>query len=1541
MSNTQEPIPEPQGTFAPDDLPLQPDPDLVVPMDSLSYVAQEDWDINTAFPNFKHTYEEMSAYVRRERQAKVDEYNALMTRVHNVEMSLAFVPPEAARDLMAIIQEHRNQAQTLQDDITAKDEQLGPHKEEMKNNLIRWSSVEANRLQALILEHQWPDPHACMELELPYQFQRFWYQTPQGPSPNVQEGRGETPLVAELLRRIQDLEREKASWRRNEGPEIKVPLAKPESSQTAGENQTRLKEKTILERRKRARIPHFDQGSVDEAQKWINSYESICKNFLEFSDQEIIDELYAALQGRAGTWFNSLTLDNKKEWRIVKEKFLHQFGGGARPATSAFTKLKSLKQGNMPISEFVSLFQDLINRAQIFAPDMQLGYFKDGVRPELCDAILFARARDLDTAIEVVTEAEREWKNKGRYRLTTDGRITATWANSEPPKAYGSSSSGNSGSENAGEPQQNAQRETRECFYCHKPGHLKVDCRKRKKDLNERGTRSNYKDRKGYKQNNSQQVDEQEMEVYSQDSEELDVFAHFLNNSQEIRNEQESLMKGHNTNAKRIKMNISVEDQEVQALVDTGSTFSSIDQETRTKLGLEEYTCDQITIKYGNNSTQTSNTKAKMEFWINEKDKSTADLYVVDSQNESIILGFDWMYEEDIMIRPKTKTVFKAAQENCNSSEAMEEIIHQKFPKLVEESEKQSLTTAPYEHFIDTGEARPVAMRDYRRSEIENQHIQQEVEKMLKSGVIVPSNSDWCSPVVLIDKPDGSKRFCVDYRRLNQVTIKDKYPLPRITELLDKLNGCQYLSTIDLKSGYWQLKLDSSSARKTAFIANGSLYEFTSLPFGVVNGPSSFMRLMHMVLRGMKNTLVYLDDVICFSKTKEEHEKNLEELLKRLDKFNLKISLKKCQFFQKEVKFLGFLVGGSGIRSDPEKVEVVKNWPVPKDVKGLQKFLGFCAFYHRFIANLSDIAKPLNTLLKKEVKPFSWTTEANRAFNILKDKMVTLPTLAYPNPALPYDLHTDASNIGLGIALVQSGRPVAFASKTLSPAERNYSTTEKECLAIVWALNYFYPYLYGAVFTIYTDHAALKSILSTKMPRGRIARWILAIQVYQFTVVHRKGSMNADADALSRLPEETQNSQALEDLTIEEFQKMQTNDSEISLLKKDLKEPYKVQRGTVCYQRKEGKLVPVVPNALKKKVIARYHDGTTGGHFGVEKTIEKIKTIAHWNTMKEDVKEYIRCCHNCQIYKIRNDSTVPPMKPILPRYTGDIWAMDVAELPESNRGNKYILVFVEYLTKWAITVPLASVTTDRIVEVLLFEIVLKFSVPTRIISDNGSNMVSDAMQMVCKRIGIKRSLTSVEHPQTDGLVERINRTIKTSLAAYTGVENKDSWDSHLPFVTFAYNTAKQASTGFSPFEVMFGRKVVLPLTDELIMESKTYETETWMAYLNEHLPLITGTALENIKKAQDRQKKFYDKHSTVKYDYKDGDLVLTRNLLKTGFPKARWIGPWKILGKNNQEGTSYKVKKCFGKNQHESTANVRHMRPYHEPTNSSSEEGIM
>lgn len=365
------------------------------------------------------------------------------------------------------------------------------------------------------------------------------------------------------------------------------------------------------------------------------------------------------------------------------------------------------------------------------------------------------------------------------------------------------------------------------------------------------------------------------------------------------------------------------------------------------------------------------------------------------------------------------------------------------------------------------------------------------------------------------------------------------------------------------------------------------------------------------------------------------------------------------------------------------------------------------------------------------------------------------------------------------------------------------------------------------------------------------------------------------------------------------------------------------------YENDDKTRVPIIPQSMVKAILRSVHNSPAGGgHFGEVKTIAKVRLLGWWPNLVKDVKNWVKSCDACQRYKIRTDSTVAPMRNIVHSRVGEIWAADIAMLPLSTLGNRYLLVISEYLTKWTVTIALPSYDTNHIAQALLYEVVLKFGVPLKLITDNAASLISEAMTQLCARLGIKRSLTSVEHPQTDGVVERLNRTLKISLAAAVSTE-PTQWNSYLQFITFAYNTAVHSTTGFSPFQMMLGRKPVLPNEEGLFLqEVKTYETETWVNYLNKYIPLLHGKAIKNMKVAQGYQKTFYDKGRRVKYDYKESDLVLRRNLTKGSFPKELWYGPFVVVGKNNKEGTFWKLIKQDDPHLHVTTANVRQMRPY-------------
>ena len=431
--------------------------------------------------------------------------------------------------------------------------------------------------------------------------------------------------------------------------------------------------------------------------------------------------------------------------------------------------------------------------------------------------------------------------------------------------------------------------------------------------------------------------------------------------------------------------------------------------------------------------------------------------------------------------------------------------------------------TTLVKHDIKTTTEQPIKQRARRIPIHQREVAEQEVEKMLKEDIIEPSHSPWASPIVLVRKKDGSTRFCVDYRKLNAVSIKDAYPLPRIDDTLDSLAGATCFSTLDLASGYWQVGLTEEAQTKSAFVTHSGLYQFKVMPYGLTNAPSTFERLMERVLQGLQwqICLVYIDDVIIYSRTVEEHVSRLELVLQKLAEAGLKLKPKKCHLFRTKVLYLGHIVSADGVSTDPEKVEAVKEWGVPKDLTDVRSFLGLCSYYRRFIPHFSTIAKPLTKLTEKN-QEFHWGPEQEEAWAELKRKLLQAPILSYPDPKGEFILDTDASAYGMGAVLsqVQGGQEkvIAYGSKSLTKEERRYCVTRKELLAVVYFVKYYRHYLYGQKFTIRTDHGALRWLINFKDPQGQVARWLEILGTYDFDIQHRPGLKHNNADSMSRGP---------------------------------------------------------------------------------------------------------------------------------------------------------------------------------------------------------------------------------------------------------------------------------------------------------------------------------------------------------------------------------------------------------------------------------------
>ena len=509
-------------------------------------------------------------------------------------------------------------------------------------------------------------------------------------------------------------------------------------------------------------------------------------------------------------------------------------------------------------------------------------------------------------------------------------------------------------------------------------------------------------------------------------------------------------------------------------------------------------------------------------------------------------------------------------------------------------------------HSIEVKEDQePIAHKRYKETEEKGKFIRKEIEQLLKMKKIRKSRSPWASPVTLAKKKSENYRFCIDYRKLNSVTKSDAYPLPRIDELLEKYRTARWFTSLDLAAGYHQVEMMEEDKEKTAFICSQGLFEYNVMPFGLKNAPGTFQRLMDEILKEYigEFVIVYLDDIMIYSKNFEEHMRHIDKVLDKLKENNMIVKLKKCQFGKRNIEFLGHIVGRDGLKPDEKKIEKIKQIKVPETVTQVRSFLGLCSYYRRFIKDFARIAKPLYHLVKKEV-PFEWTNKQQKAFEELKIRLMEKPILDYPDLEKEFILITDASGEGLGAILAQKNEEdkefvIAYASRSLIGAEKNYPITELECLAIFWGIKHFHKFLAGGKFTVITDHAALKGLMNAKIPTGRRARWVMELQQYDFEVVHRSGKENKNADALSRLKFEEEDIKRTENnQESQEYQILTMNNNK----KSNWKRKYvKIENIWYDYDNRKGRWDDLKYFTDKEAILLNLDEETEG------KLLKKLK----------------------------------------------------------------------------------------------------------------------------------------------------------------------------------------------------------------------------------------------------------------------------------------------------------------------------------------------
>lgn len=784
------------------------------------------------------------------------------------------------------------------------------------------------------------------------------------------------------------------------------------------------------------------------------------------------------------------------------------------------------------------------------------------------------------------------------------------------------------------------------------------------------------------------------------------------------------------------------------------------------------------------------------------------------------------------------------------------------------------------EHRIDLEpDARPVRLPPHRAGHKAREVEKAEVDEMLRLDVIEPAATEWSSPVVIVPKPDGKWRFCVDYRRLNAMSLKDSYPLPRMDECIDSLGDAKFFTALDCNWGFWQIPIREGDRDKTTFTCHSGTFRFKKMPFGLTNAPATFQRTIDIILAKFKwqSCLVYIDDIIVFSSSFDEHLRHVHQILTALKRSGLSLKLRKCSFFGKSVNYLGHTIRPGLLEVANKNTATIEGFKIPATQTNLRSFLGLCNVYRRFIPNYARAAAPLTELLTKAYgsRLPDFDERRLKSFNLLKSALASPPVLRLPRMGLRYSVDTDACDHQIGCALFQTHEdgkryPLGFWSRQLRPAEKNYSAGEKECLAIIWAVQILQPYLQMEEFDLFTDHQALRWIFSLADGSNRLARWRLILMGHKFKVHYKKGAQNTVADAISRLPtfgncskgpeleipcfavhsesdsssvstpgtteyEQDETTEWEEDFTmsdtslpvmaveevtevspisIEEYIAAQASDAWCQVIAGKIDEGNEER-----FKRDDrGLLVRVapldlahqvlVPKDLRPRVLHLSHYPRLVGHPGTTRMYQTLRRAFYWPAMALDVVQTVRSCIPCarERVKLRRHSGWLKLFPATRPL--EFVSIDIlGPLRRTKDGNENLLVITDRYSKLTRAVPLRSTTAHAVAQAFCDHWVFAYGPPAYLLSDNGQQFTAKHFQAVCQTLGIKNLFTAAYHPQTNGQAERYNRTILAALRAYVA-DHLDDWDRFAGALSYGYNTQVHRATGFSPLDLTVSRPPV-------------------------------------------------------------------------------------------------------------------------------------
>ncbi|GAU34277.1 hypothetical protein TSUD_321230 [Trifolium subterraneum] len=808
------------------------------------------------------------------------------------------------------------------------------------------------------------------------------------------------------------------------------------------------------------------------------------------------------------------------------------------------------------------------------------------------------------------------------------------------------------------------------------------------------------------------------------------------------------------------------------------------------------------------------------------------DLICLPLKDMDIVLGMDWLSANTVYIGCAEKNLYVPIDLNAETRAltALLQNTHQLIQYLGAENKCFNIMfTVSSESSLSPSDISIVReYLDVFPEEINSLLPEREIEFSID---LVPGSQPISVAPYRMKKKDGTIRLCIDYRQLNKVTIKNKYPLPRIDDLLDQLRGATIFSKIDLRSGYHQIRIRTSDVSKTAFRTRYGHYEFLVMPFGLTNAPAVFMDYMNRIFQPYLDKFVvsFIDDILIYSKDPQEHAEHLTIVLNILREKQLYAKFSKCEFWLSEVKFLGHVISQGGVSVDPSKVEAVLNWERPRTVSEIRIFLGLAGYYRRFILGFSEIALPLTRLTRKGAA-FVWNELCENSFNLLKQKLTSAPVLVIPDPDKKYVVYCDASNKGLGCVLMQESAVVAYASRQLKPHEENYPTHDLELAAIIFALKIWRHHLYGVQFALYSDHKSLRYLFDQKELNMRQRRWMEYLKDFDFELNYHPGKANVVADALSRKALYASEILMHQCGLYEKFRDMNLNvtyrKDGVKLNRIELTCDLRsiigsAQEKDMDLQRRIGKPEFTVaddgviqfgnricvPNDadLKRSILEEAHKSGFSIHPGSTKIYHDLKKNYWWPNMKTEIAEFVSRCIVCQQVKIEHQKPAGPLQPLeIPEWKWEHITMDfVTGLPRNQKGEDSIWVIVDRLTKSAHFIAVKSTyKASRYAEIFLEEIVKLHGVPVSIVSDRDPAFTSHFWRAFQKAMGTRLRMSTSNHPQTDGQSKRTIQTLENMLRACV-LEDGGNWSKHLHLIEFAYNNSYHTSIGMAPYEALY------------------------------------------------------------------------------------------------------------------------------------------